>query len=237
VLTGSAASRIAVLVAVLVLTPAVSHAETLLWDDFGDPGFDPEWTVHGDGVTNAGGEAMIVCDYHWSDGLESNQLFNRPPAGVFLLVQGTFRMDEQSPRSAGAVQLADPWDDPWDSYRIQFAKDYQSAGDNVVFFKSWIAGVEQETLIGVFEPGVSIEWMFCLDVVGCEVWLDPGTGWELVHTEPLGDFDCRVNLHGSGDTGGGGGPNTSYWDNILVHTETACPVAPTSWSHIKAMFR
>jgi hypothetical protein len=154
-----------------------------------------------------------------------------------VLVQGSFMMDAQNPRSSAAVQLTDTWGDPSDSYRLQFIKDYLYGGHNVVYFKSLVAGNEIETEIGAFELGVWLEWMLCLDTVGCEVWLDQGSGWVKVLDVVPGDFDFRINIHGSGDVPGTGDPNTSYWDNILVHTETACPVSASSWSLIKAMFR
>ncbi|MFH1688902.1 MAG: hypothetical protein ABIE42_01530 [Candidatus Eisenbacteria bacterium] len=222
----------------LMLAVGVGHAVVVFEEHFDDPSF-AQWVIHGDGVLNPGGVAEIVCTYWWYDGLETVERFNRAAARDAMVVEGWFKMDAANPRCASIVWLQDGWGHPYNCYAVEFAKDQDAPGDNRVFFAYDLDDqVVTYEAIGVFQPGEWIGWRFCLMAPGCEVWLNYGSGWIREFTETAGTFaPVAINLHGSGDTSGGGGPNTSYWDNILVHTEISCPVLESSWSSIKALYR
>ncbi|MBN1459154.1 MAG: hypothetical protein JXA57_06430 [Armatimonadetes bacterium] len=225
-------------IALLVLITSTASADILFEEHFDDPSFS-QWYIHGDGVSLFDGAARIECTYWWNDGLESQEAFVTPTGRDVVQVEGWFQMDASNPRSASIVWLQDGWDNPYNGYAIEFAKDQDFPGDNRVFFHYVLDDVVLTyESVDLFVPGEWLGWRFCLRSTGCEIWTNHGSGWTQVYDEPEGAFDLlAVNLHGSGDTYGGGGPNVSYWDDILVHTESWCPVSQSTWTFIKASYR
>ncbi len=227
------------LVFAVLLGPSVCHADDLFADDFTAPGIDTEkWTVVGDGVSNPGGQLQVVCTYWWNDGVQSVPVFERPDLGDQLVVEGRFMMSADNPRCASIVWLQANWGHPYNGHALEFAKDQNEPGVKLIFYSTQGDDVliEYEE-VGVFEEGEWVGWRFVLHSVGCEAFIDVGAGWEFLYGGVQGAFPVAINLHGSGDTSGGGGPNTSFWDDIRVYLRETTPIEASSWSELKALFR
>jgi len=228
-----------VVVLLALLGSANGYADDLFSDDFSTPGVDPaKWAVMGDGVSNPGGKLQVVCTYWWNDGVQSIPTFERPDPGDQLVVEGRFMMPADNPRCASIVWLQLQWGHPYNGHALEFAKDQNEPGVNLIFYSTQ----EDDLLleyeeVGVFEEGEWVGWRFVLYDIGCELYVDTGVGWEFLYGGVQGASPIAINLHGSGDTSGGGGPNTSFWDDIRVYLQASTPVEASTWSGIKALFR
>ena len=165
-----------VVVLLALLGSANGYADDLFSDDFSTPGVDPaKWAVMGDGVSNPGGKLQVVCTYWWNDGVQSIPTFERPDPGDQLVVEGRFMMPADNPRCASIVWLQLQWGHPYNGHALEFAKDQNEPGVNLIFYSTQ----EDDLLleyeeVGVFEEGEWVGWRFVLYDIGCELYVDTG---------------------------------------------------------------
>ncbi len=184
-------------------------------DDFTGPGIDPEkWVVHGEKTTSEGDSLLIISRLDWSQGAESLPLFERPPEGQRVRIQGRFKYTDESAPSICKLDLREAWaGSSLEHMNLLFLKGDGGGDENEVVLRTVQSGtLAQEAELARFATGPWIGWKVHLLPTGCDVFLDTGSGWEWRLGHEMTSHDARLLLHGAGH--GNGYNNFGYWDDI-----------------------
>jgi len=188
-------------------------------DDFSGPEVDRnKWELLGERVSCEGGSLEVISRYWWEQGVKSEAYCERPGPGEIIVVEGSFWFTERSAPSTAVVHLRRTDGNGEDDYALSFGHSGSpGVSDGVSFGGTADSTALPSCSVGEFETGEHVGWRMHVLPVGCDVFIDVGSGWEWQHGVSEGEHAFQLIIEGR--DGWNSPTGIAYWDDISISRE------------------